>query len=251
MRAEPGPTIKFLLPSLGIEGFYSTLERLSICFGELGDGASLLPVFIRVDARQLAERGACPLPLIDLAREVEKLAQRHPKVSFITRLEGSGSTHTWQASVTTTKIPVLSARRVSVLPNVRNYDREVAWAKKSLTKAIVHSVVTSSPDYSQFAECALPQAFYVFQKIAKVPQLKRMAETELGTGATNPIWPLSTGLVNAITNAFGAGPIRIPESEMEQGKLLQQIDACLLKDAKAALDEFISSLGVSASVWFK
>lgn len=89
MRAEPGPTIKVLLPSVGIEGFCSTLEKLSVCFGELGDGAGLLPVFIRVDARQLAEKGARPLALPDLAREVEELARRHPKVSFTTRLEGT------------------------------------------------------------------------------------------------------------------------------------------------------------------
>ena len=251
MRAEPGPTIKVLLPSFGIEGFVPTLEKLCVCFGELPDGTSHLPVFIRVDARQLAEKGARPLALLDLVREIEELARRHPKVSFTTRLEGSGSTHTWQVSVAATKIPVLSARRVIVLPNVRNYEREVAWAEESLRKAIVHSVVTSSPDYSEFAEWALPQAFYVFQKIAKVPQLKRMAETELGTGAANPIWPISTELANAVANRFGAGPIQIPESETEQGKLLRQMDTCLLNDAKAVLDGFLSSLGVSADVWFK
>jgi len=251
MRAEPGPTIKVLLPSVGIEGFCSTLEKLSVCFGELGDGAGLLPVFIRVDARQLAEKGARPLALPDLAREVEELARRHPKVSFTTRLEGTGSVHTWQVSVTATKIPVLSARRVSVLPSVRNYEREVAWAEESIRKAIVHSVVTSSPDYSEFIEWALPQAFYVFQKVAKVPHLKHMAEAEFGTGAANPIWPISTELVNAIANQFGAGPIRIPESEAEQGKLLQQMDACFVNEAKAVLDRFLSSLGVSADVWFK
>jgi hypothetical protein len=251
MRAEPGPTIKILLPSFGIEGFCSTLERLSVCFGELENGAGLLPVFILIDARQLGDKGARVLSLLDLARAVEELARHHSKVSFTTRLEGFGSAHIWQVAVTATKIPVLFARRVSVLPSVRNYQREVAWAEESLRKAIIHSVVTSSPDYSEFAEWALPQAFYVFQKVAKVPQLKRMAETELGVGAPNPIWPIPRELVNALTKEFGAGPMRIPESEAEQGKVLQQMDACLVNQAKGVLDGLLSSLGVSADAWLK
>ncbi len=252
MRAEPGPMIKVLLPSFGIEGFCSTLQKLSICFGELGAGATLAPVFVRIDPQQLVERGASPISLPELAREVEELARRHPKVSFTTKLEGAGSVHTWQVSITTTKIPILTARRVSVLPGARNYEGEVAWAKESLKKATIHLAVTTSPDYSEFAERALPQCFYVFQKLVKVPQLKRMAEVELTTGAPNPIWPIPTEVANAVASRFGVEPLLIPESDLEKERIVEQIDACLLNDvSNAAMDEFLSNVGVHSKIWFR
>lgn len=158
--------------------------------------------------------------------------------------------HTWQVSVTATKIPVLSARRVSVLPSVRNYEREVAWAEESIRKAIVHSVVTSSPDYSEFIEWALPQAFYVFQKVAKVPISSTWPKPSSERSAQINLAHLNRAC-ECHRQSIRCGPIRIPESEAEQGKLLQQMDACFVNEAKAVLDRFLSSLGVSADVWFK
>ena len=252
MRAEPGPTIKVLLHSVSTEDFCSTMRRLTDCLSKLAEGVVLAPKFIYIDPRQLAEKGVHPIQLPELAKTVETIAQRHPKLSFATKIEGRGSTHTWQVSISTTRIPVLSARRVSIIPSSRNYNREVAWALESLRKALIHSATTMRPDYSDFAEWSLPQHFYLFQKIAEVRQIRRMAEVAPATGVPNPMWPFPTELEEAIVNRFGSEPMLVPDADQEKGKLVQEMDACVRNHAtNPALERFFASLCISPDDWFR
>lgn len=243
--------IKVFLPDPGEGAFCSIMRRLVTCFSRLSNCDDLTTSYFLVNAKNINNNEIYPLSLLALANSLEEIDRQHITVSFTAKLEGCNSIHNWLVSVTRTNIPMLSARRISVLPSSRNYSKEVNWIAEGIATGDFQQGIATSPDFSEIKELASPCFFYVSQKIIRLPSLKRRAEAETSRGTVNLMWPIPTEFNDAISYRLGKAPILIPEDDQDRRSLERQIDVALLQAvSKAVMDKFLSKIAVPSDAWF-